>query len=63
MSEGWEKGMNYFKLTEELKNSLLQRVHRAEDPINLRLFENLPQGVRAGTLLEALSSQAKAQKG
>jgi hypothetical protein len=54
---GWEKGTNYFKLIEELKNSLLQRVHRAKDPNNQRLFENFPQGVRAGTLLEALSSQ------
>jgi hypothetical protein len=53
---GWEKGTNSFKLTEELKNSLLQRVHRAEDPNNLRLFENYPQGVRVETLLEALSS-------
>jgi hypothetical protein len=48
--------MNYLKLTEELKNSLLQRVHRVEDPNNKRLFENFPQGLRAGTLLEALSS-------
>jgi hypothetical protein len=48
--------MNSFKLTEELKDSLLQRVHRAEDPNNLRLFENFPQGVHTETLLEDLSS-------
>jgi hypothetical protein len=54
---------NYFKLTGELKNSLLQRVHREEDPNNQRLFENFLQGVHAGTLLEALSLQVRDQKG
>jgi hypothetical protein len=63
VSTGWEKGTNYFKLIEELNNSLLQRVHKAEDPNNQRLFENFPQGVRVGTLLESLSLQEKNQKG
>jgi hypothetical protein len=55
--------MNSFKLIGELKNSLLQRVHRSEDPNNQRLFEFFLQGVHVGTLLEAVSLQEKAYKG
>jgi hypothetical protein len=36
---GLGKRTNSFKITEELNNYLLQRVHRAEDPNNQRLFE------------------------
>jgi hypothetical protein len=38
-------------------------VHRAEDSINQGLFERLPQGVREGTLLEALSFSSESLGG
>jgi hypothetical protein len=42
---------------------MLQRVHRVRDSNNQRLFEDFPQGVRAGILLGSLSLQVKDQEG
>jgi hypothetical protein len=58
-----ERGLGFYQLKREIERLLLQEVHRVKDPNNQRLFENFPQGVHAETLLEAFSSQEKAQKG
>jgi hypothetical protein len=48
---------------EKLRDCCCKECTESKTLNNQRLFEKFPQGVRAGTLLEALSLQVEAQEG